>query len=232
MTLRRRLTLSATGLIVLLLIAVLAACDGDSDEKEPAALAHTPTVPPVITRIVPAPPTLTPTSTATLSYDMLPVTGRWTLLFDVNITGGTFADTITYSGAGEFEAGLDGSLHGSGEFSVLLRKTPCDARALDNEPITFDITGSTFPQGEQVGVDIQLVPDDPARLEPFLLVCPDATYERSDPFLWPVLAAVNKMAYRLTLEPLFTIRFEEDLAQITNGNLDGIVTGEVQLARG
>jgi hypothetical protein len=127
---------------------------------------------------------------------------------------------------------LDGSISGSGDFSPHLRDFTCEAHVLSEDPLTYQITGTTFPQDDQVWADILLLPNNPQLEEPYELICPDETFERTDPLLWPVLMAVEGLVYQFPLEQQHTITYEVDLSQVSGGGLSGILTAEMIAVRG
>jgi len=242
----RRAYATANLLVLIVLLAMLAAC---RDRKAAPPTPASPTIPPVITRIVTPLPTNTPLPAPTLPYDVLSVEGRWIVRFDLVIdslgTGaGLFARQLAYSGVAELQVGLDGIVTGSGHFSPTISNPPCDARAESPPPLTFTLTGSTYPAGDQVGVKVSLTPDAPDQVENYVLICPAYNDVRrlSQPVLWPVLqslagwdwgtASFKGLSWNFLLTANRTYDFTADLSQDTGGQFGGTLIGEVGLSRG
>jgi len=229
---------------LLCVIAVLlAACDGES-EPDPAATQPPPTVPPVITQIVTPLPTFTPAPTPTLAYDLVPVAGRWILRFDVAILGASLANEFTYSGTLDLEVQLDTTVSGFGSFTQHISSPPCQARVLDSQALSFTAQGTTYPVGDQVAVDLTILPDDPNQVEHYALICPDYQDIRqiSQPILWPALSAVPEQTFkggsiaglhwRFVLQSGQTATIDANLMELTGGTLEGLFSGELRLQRG
>ncbi|MBN1200278.1 MAG: hypothetical protein JXJ20_00345 [Anaerolineae bacterium] len=234
-----RLTSTLAGLIVLLLaLAVtLAACDkGESanTSAQQSPVPSTPTVPPVITRIVTPLPTNTPPPTPTLSYDLLPLAGRWAIRFDLEIDDSEFVDHLSYNGTANFEVITDGTLDGTGYFSQSIQDDYCDARVLDNAPLGFSVQGYTYLQGEDVWVNVQIIPDDPDRIENYAVICPtlfNDVHYRNEQTLWPMLNALNRLVWDFPLESSQVFEFESELYRDTAGMMDGHLSAEVRVTR-
>ncbi len=231
-------------LAVFSLIAVLlAACDNTS-QPTPSATPPPPTIPAVITQIVTPLPTFTPQPTPTLAYDLVPVAGRWIVRFDMTVQDTGFAARLAYSGALDLQVQLDGTASGFGSLSQNIDNPPCEARVLDSQALTFTVRGTTYPVGDQVAVDLTIVPDAPDQVEHYALICPDYQDVRyiDQPFLWPALAAVPDQSFkggsvaglnwRLVLQSGQTATVSADLAQQTGGALQGQLSGDLRLQRG
>lgn len=226
-----------------LIAVLLAACDEES-QPAPTATAPPPTVPAVITQIVTPLPTFTPAPTPTLSYDLVPVAGRWILRFDVSILGNGFATELTYSGMLDIEVQLDTTVSGFGSFSQNISNPPCRARVLDSQALSFTARGTTYPVGDQVAVDLTILPDDPNQAEHYALICPDYQDVRqfSQPVLWPALSAVPEQVFsggsitglhwQLVLQSGQTATVDANLMEQTGGTLEGLLNGELRLQRG
>lgn len=239
----RKMTAITTGLIVLAAL-ILAGCSRDNSDKKPAP-PPTPTMPAVITRIVTPGPTRTPLPTPTLAYDIAAAEGRWLMRFEMAITKGSFAEVIAYTGFADLQVSLDGTIQGTGHFSQSIDNPPCDASVQDSEGIDFSVTGTTFPQGDAVMAQIDLVPDDPTQNENYLLLCPDYQDIRhfQQPLLWPGLTALQRRdlgsgatveglrwTFALMNTPL--LHFESNLVTETSGLVTGYLTGDVSIIRG
>jgi len=242
----RRVPVAASLILLAALIAVLGAC---RDQKAAPPTAISPTIPPVITRIVTPLPTDTPLPPPTLSYDVLSAEGRWIVRFDLeidNVTSdqGLNAQQLAYSGAAELQVGLDGTVTGSGHFSPTISHPPCDARALDSQPLTFTVSGSTYPYGDQVAIQVAILPDNPEGPENYTLLCPNYNDVRrySQPVLWPVFQALagwnwgtasfQGLTWNFPLQSGQTYDFTADLSQDTGGQFGGTLIGEVRISRG
>lgn len=242
----RRVPVTANVILLVVLIAVLVAC---RDQKAAPPAPVSPTIPPVITRIVTPLPTSTPLPPPTLSYDVLSVEGRWIVRFDLaidNVTSdqGLNAQQLAYSGSAELHVGPDGTVTGSGHFSPTISNPPCDARALDSLPLTFTVSGSTYPSGNLVGIQVAILPDNPDVPENYTLMCPDFNDVRrySQPVLWPAFQALagwnwgtasfQGLTWNFPLQSGQTYDFTADLSQDTGGKFGGTLIGEVRISRG
>lgn len=238
MPVKRPFLLSLT--LIAILAAALAACSQDSP---PPRATSTPTFQPVVTRIVTPLPTFTPQPTPTLSYDLFGVAGGWGMRFRFDINDGGFADQIRYSGGADVQVNLDGSVTGTGYLAQQIFDEPCAARVMDNDPLTFDIQGSTRPVGDQVWVDLTLLPSDPFKPERFQLICPAFNDVRdfNQPLLWPILlalsprdwgsAAFDKTAWSFPLTGNQVYTFEANIPQETGVLPSGMLAGEVLIDR-
>jgi hypothetical protein len=242
----RRVPFAANLILLVVLIAVLVAC---RDQKAAPPAPISPTIPPVITRIVTPLPTSTPLPPPTLAYDVLSVEGRWIVRFDLeidNVTSdqGLNVQQLAYSGAAELQVGLDGTVTGSGHFSPTISNPPCDARVLDTQPLTFTLSGSTYPNGDQVGIQVAIQPDSPDAPENYTLMCPNFNDVRrfSQPVLWPVFQALTGwnwgtasfqgLTWNFPLQSDQTYDFTADVNQDTSGKFGGTLIGEVRINRG
>jgi len=231
----------AIGVILALLIVALAACADSSPTSSPTP--PPPTIPLVITRIVTPPPTPTPLPPPTPEYDLSGVEGRWYLRTDITLSGSSLIAELRYSGSASFTVSGDGSASGTGTFTPAISSPPCDAQVIDSVPLRFAVQGMTFAQGDAVGVDLLLVPANPAEAEHYRLVCPDYADVRDiqQPILWPALAALpaqqtgdaalDGLRWRLTLAAGQSHVFSADLATTTGGALDGTLTIELRAGR-
>ncbi|MBN2304576.1 MAG: hypothetical protein JXQ72_08875 [Anaerolineae bacterium] len=244
LTRRRKLS----GLFVLfgIMLVALAACNGggDGDDSPAPAATSQPPVPAVVTRIVTPRPTFTPQPTPTLSYDILSVADEWIMRLQLVISGGPFADEITYWGAATVQVNPDTTVTGTGTFNVHIQHPPCTARVLNSEPMTFTLNGATrLGEADQVWADFTLIPDEPFRPEPFELVCPTYGDVRTwtDPILWPVHLALGRRDWgtasfeathwSFVLVDGQTYTFEADVSQETSVLASGYLAGEVSFGR-
>jgi hypothetical protein len=222
-------------LLAVLLVAALAGCNS-SKEKKATALPRpaTPTVPPVITRIVTPLPTSTPLPTPTLPYDLVPVAGRWLVRFEIQVSNAGFAERITYNGVADLQISLEGTVQGRGQFSPSISDARCEARVTADNPLKFTVQGTTRPQAGQIWADIVITPDDPRLKEGYALTCPDQFNDVrafNQPVLWPILTLVNRLNWSIALQNNLPIVFESDLAQDTNGEWAGRLYGEIRVDR-
>jgi len=229
--------MSLRTLSLILVVIILAACNSSDDvtpTPRPPVVPPTATMPPVITVIVPAPPTPTNTPAPTLSFDIMPVAGRWALSFDMQMLNASVVKQLTYAGAADFQVRMDGTIAGTGYFSQNINAAPCDGRVLDTDALTFTVQGYAYPQDNQIWADVQIIPDDPGRLENYAVICPelfnDVQY-RNQPILWPILSILGKLEWRVALQSNQNFPFQADLAQATGGQYDGIFSAEVVLNR-
>lgn len=237
---RRKTMRAITALLVVAL--TLAACDDSSPAPSPTA--PPPTIPPVITRIVTPGPTQTPPPPPTPAYDLSSVEGRWYLRADITISGGSLIEEVRYSGSASLTVSGDGSASGAGTFTPAISSPPCDAQVMDSAPLRFAVQGTTFAQGDALGVDLLLVPADPGAAEHYRLICPYHADVRDiqQPILWPALAALpaqdaggatlDGLHWRLLLAAGQLHVFSADLAAATGGTLDGTLTIELRPGRG
>lgn len=207
-----------------------------SGAAKPTAIppAQTPTQPPVITRIVPPPPSPTPSPIPTPAPEILDAAGNWTLRVTLDVRGSAFVERQSYFGAVSFTADERGAVRGSGYFTPTLDGGRCEAVALAEEPITYRVEGEVLPGEDGPRVDLRLIPDDIRQREPVRVTCPDAfadVRERDQPFLWPVLRALDLMTWPLALEVGQTFRFERDLGATATG-FEGALEGTVEVNRG
>lgn len=225
-----------------LLVVALAACADSSPAPSPTP--PPPTIPLVITRIVTPAPTPTPLPPPTPAYDLSSVEGRWYLRADITLSGGSLIAELRYSGSASLTVSGDGSASGTGTFTPAISSPPCDAQVMDSAPLRFAVQGTTFAQGDALGVDLTLVPADPGEAEHYRLVCPNYADVRDiqQPILWPALAALpaqdtgdaalDGLRWRLVLAPGQSHAFSADLATATGGVLDGTLTIELRAGRG
>jgi hypothetical protein len=242
----RQVRTAASLMLLIVLGAALAACQ---DRKSTPPTPVSPTIPPVITRIVTPLPTNTPLPGPTLPYDVLSVGGRWIMRLDLEIDnlesgGSPLAQQLTYSGGAELQVGLDGVVTGSGHFSPTISSPPCDARAQGPAALTFTLSGNTYLDGDHVAIKVAIVPDSPDAPESFTLICPDFNDVRSysQPLLWPVFrslagwnwgtASFQGLNWDFPLQSNQTYDFTADLSQDTGGQFGGTLIGEVRINRG
>lgn len=223
-------------------IVLLSACQGNA--PAPTITPPAPTLPPVITRIVTPGPTATPSPPPSPVYDISPIEGRWYLRVDVAILGGRLVGELRYSGTLDLGVKSTGVVSGTGAFSPDILSPPCDARVVGGQPLTLTVQGTTFFDGTSLGVDVALLPADVQATEHYRLVCPDSSEPREieQPVLWPALSALARqdvggasfagLHWRIPLRVGWTYAFSADLAALTGGALDGLLTVEVRPARG
>jgi len=241
MPVERRKQIARLATAIPFMLALVVACNGRSP-----APTRTPrsTVPPVITKIVPPPPTNTPLPTPTLPYDLFPVEGRWFIRVDLHINDSSLAEELRYSGSASFAVTLDGIVSGNGTFSPSISHPPCNADVEDALPLTFMVEGTTFVQGEQIGVNLTFLPDNPVQTEHFSIVCPEPGNDRTinQAILWPLLTSlrprtldtltINALNWQIALVANQRHQFEADLSTETGGIIDGNLQAEIWLGRG
>ncbi|MCZ7538450.1 MAG: hypothetical protein M5U29_00685 [Anaerolineae bacterium] len=170
--------------------------------------------------------------------------GRWYLRTDITLSGSSLIAELRYSGSLIFTVSSDGSASGTGTFTPAISSPPCDAQVIDSAPLRFAAQGTTFAEGDTVGVDLLLIPADPDEAEHYRLVCPNYADVRDieQPILWPALAALpaqdsggaalDGLRWRLALAPGQSHTFSAALAAVTGGALDGTLTIEIRSERG
>jgi len=212
----------------------LAACASRSAPPTAPPATRLPTQPPVVTRIVPAPPTPTLTPIPTVAYDVEPVIGSWALRIILDITGSPLVAHHGYFGAAHLEVDEHGTISGSGYFTPVLDGGRCVAQTLDSEPLTFHLEGAIVPVGEVLSADLRLVPDNSAQPEAYRVICPDAfgdVRERDAPFLWPVLRGLDLLTWQVVLEVGRTSYLAGDVSA-SLAEFDGLLSGEITASRG
>jgi hypothetical protein len=221
--------------VLICCIVLLAACNGDdktATPAPPAANQSTP-VPPVITRMVTLALTSTPLPTPTLSYDVVPVAGRWLMFFDLSIFDSNLVHELRYGGAADLLVDLDGSIRGNGYFSANLFDPVCAVQVLDTGTLTYTVTGQTFAEGDVVWADLTLTPDSPEQTENYSVMCTafGDIRTRSQPILWPILTTLNRLSWSFALESNQTFTFESNLIQDTGAFFDGQLNATVRIER-
>jgi hypothetical protein len=223
----------AVWLTLLLMAAMLAACNGDSDAPARLPDTATPTLPAIITQVVTPLPTGTPLPTPTLAYDLVPVAGQWAMRYRVTITGTAFAEQIRYFTIADLEVNLDGTVSGGGSFTPYLFDPECNAEVVDEVLLTYTVKGAVRPQDDQLWADIEIVPEDPTREEHYKVVCREFenTREINAPVVWNVLAPLYRLSWSFPLETGQVFTFESELQGEIRNLLEGIVSGEVYINR-
>ncbi len=231
--------------VLILLALALAACGGDDDS--PASSVPDPptgTPLPFFTRIVTPEPTNTPLPTPTLAYDVVAVAGGWRLNMLFEIDNWEFADQLRYTGAADIQVEIDGRVTGSGTITPQIRDAECRAVVLDNDPLTFDVQGSTRAVGDTVWLDMTLLPHAPFQAENYRLTCSNLTaevYEFSQAVFWPVLLALGPRdwgtatyeatAFSLPLTGGQLYEFEASIPQETGVLTTGYLSAEIRFNR-
>lgn len=229
----------AVAMICVMLL--LSACKGGA--PAPTATPLPPTVPLVITRVVTPMPTPTPLPPPTPVYDISPIIGRWYLRVDMSISGSRLAQEFRYWGTLDLLVERSGVVSGTGSFSPAIADPPCEARVMGGEPLAFTAQGTTFFDGTALGIDVQLRPANAEQIERYRVSC-TALEDRwiEQPILWPALSVLSRqnvagatfagLHWRIPLQVGWTYAFSADLATLTGGTLDGLLTLEVRPARG
>ena len=229
--------------LLMLLIVLVALVAGCGDDASPTPVPRT-AVPIVITRVVTPGPTETLAPTPTLAYDLTSVAGTWGMRFQFDLTGSSFAEEFGYWGFADVVIGLDGGITGSGHFQPNLSEPTCTARALDSEPIAFTITGNSYAVGDQVWVNMAMLPTDRSRVENYEIICPEIYNDVriiNQPILWHILDALKRrewptanyehLTWNFALQSNQALPIEADLVQETGGVFQGNLNGEARIWR-
>lgn len=217
-------------LIIAALAPVLAGCAPDSAAPTAVPATRAPSQPPVVTRIVPPP---TPTPLPTLPPEVRDALGEWALRITLEVTGWEFVDRLSYFGAATFTVDEQGAIAGSGYFTSTLDGGRCLAQALDEDPLTFRVSGSVDASGSGTRAVLTLLPDQRFLPETFHVMCPDdlgGVPEHRAPVLWPALSDLNLLTWDVTLETGQRLALAGDLTAAATG-LSGTLVGEVQVRR-
>ncbi len=218
-------------LIAALLALGLAACDGAASEPTAIPATRTPTALPEITRIVPTP---TATPLPTLAPELVEAVGEWVLRITLEMSEPGFAAGISYFGAARIQVDELGAIAGTGYFSPNVDGGACVAQVVDEDPITFRVSGAVVPTSAGLTADVRVIPGDRMLAESYRLICPDRFEDIVDfsaPYLWPVLSDADLLAWPLTLDAGERFPFEVDLSATTR-EFEGTLRGEVQITRG
>ena len=158
---------------------------------------------------------------------------RWTL------PAGSSPNSSSYFGAATLTVDEQGTIEGSGYFSATLDGGACHALVLDEEPLTFQLSGKIDMPGagtpiptDSVWGEVRVIPDQRWQQEHFQVLCPDdlgGVREHSAPMLWNLLGAPN------TSWPLgFRAGFRntiEGVAPIPRSGNSATLSGEIVLNR-
>lgn len=231
-----RLTRAFIPPLVALLALGLAACSTNNPEPTAVPVTNTATPPPVITQIV-APPT--PTPLPTLAPQINTALGDWALRITLDVTGWEFADRLSYFGAATLTVDEQGTIEGSGYFSATLDGGACHALVLDEEPLTFQLSGKIDMPGagtpipsDSIWGEVRVIPDQRWQPEHFQVLCPDdlgGVREHSAPMLWNLLGAPN-MSWPLGFRAGFRNTIE-GVAPIPRSGNSATLSGEIVLNR-
>lgn len=196
--------------LCLSMILILSACNSDDNElpeSQPRSTAvpidsNQPTAAPFVTRVVTLPPspTIQPTASPTLAFDVLPMEGDWTLLLNYNITDDEMVGTVHYSASVPIRILENGVVIGSGSFKKYVEYPECPVE-VKNESQAFTLDAELIPTGDGQTAQLQMtiVPEQPDEIESFSIRCFQGDTQTDRPvdaqILWPTLTANNLMTF-------------------------------------
>ncbi|MBN1284664.1 MAG: hypothetical protein JXB47_04630 [Anaerolineae bacterium] len=148
--------------------------------------------------------TITPRPTPTLSFDVVPVMGRWLLDFRFEFTNGEILDRLTFSTSMGVEVDGAGKFSGRGEMSVTPFKSSCDVTTLEGGAFWVTVSGYVEPapederaegeegaEGQPLRFVAELTPEDGLLYQTYQAICPDSTFEFQSQVLWQALRSLN-----------------------------------------
>jgi hypothetical protein len=210
-----------------------------------------PTPTPRLVTFTPAPsPTIT--ATPTLPYDINRYWGDWSLFLRMEVTNAPYADLYRYSGSTvNMQVNLDGTVTGSGQLQPYVVDEDCTVTLLtdtasappdeedENSPFgtgtfNFNVQGQLRVQGEDVWMDVEILPEDYLVMETYQRICQD--YRESGNVdirqVWMVLGETNNLRMTIPLigNAPYTITLQENLDQRTS-MLSGMLDVEITLYR-
>ncbi|MBZ0305079.1 MAG: hypothetical protein K8I82_03335 [Anaerolineae bacterium] len=196
--------------LCLSMILILSACNGDNEslpESQPRSTtapldSNQSTAVPFVTRVVTlAPsPTIQPTASPTLAFDVLPIEGAWTLLINYNITDENMVGTVHYSSSAQLLISASGAVAGSGSFKKYVEYPECPVE-VKNETQDFTLDAELIPagDGQTARLQITIVPEQPDELESFSIRCFQGDTQTDRPvdalILWPALEANELLTF-------------------------------------
>ncbi len=212
--------------LCLSMILILSACNNNDDslpESQPRSTtapldSNQPTAVPFVTRVVTLPPTPTiqPTASPTLAFDVLPIEGDWTLLLNYSITSDEMVGTVHYSASVPILILDNGTVRGSGSFKKYVEYPECPVEVKnESQPFTLDAKLIPTGDGQTAQLQIMIVPEQPDEVESFSIRCFQGDTQTDRPvdgqILWPTLAANNLMTFTFEMtQDFYTETIERD----------------------